>query len=722
MLALRSSAAVAGFVTLVACVPGSRPRTTLSSPDEGRFGAWTRDDAGLPAFDADLERHPVPWYPFTHLIGTGRLSALLDQWGNVRLLTTEGGTTALTPVTGRTRGGLYAVVETTRGRTSLVFGELRGRKTLRWGTGYGRWAGDADADGVALHVEQQTSAAPDRDSAIDGELVITNRGSGAFVGTIAVQTDVFVRPGPPLVEAVAAAKPEAGAGFARFVDAAPAGAGDVFLVGPADWKGEVREHRLRLARDVQLAPGERTTVRVRVGYGARRAPDDVARELSAHEPAAIRAAWARRLERVSRLGAPDPWMRDEAIWSFGQLLSFESWDATVAEHYVHLGGYAFFPRPDDPAHVSFPVREDPELVLPLALFDPELARRALRWTAALQRSTGDIPKNHNMTRDRDFAHMHVDSDTELWFLLATAEYVRATGDWAALDAPVRDWDGETLSLWQRVRRAHGWIANGIGVGRHGLVLMKDGDWNDYLSRVGRQGRGESLMNTALACRAYDGVAELARHRGEGAFADVLAGQAARLRAAGASAFDREWFVAGYGDDGSPIAGRDDRLYLNAQAWAALARIGTVDQRRSALRAALRENGTRIGLMLLSRAYPSPPPEDLSYAPLPAGQGENGGIWPQTVYWMVWALAEEGLVDEAIAEWKKMSLRNHAREFPDAPFGIYNGPDCYASKLAGDAEGWTQTDVFNRLGAMPQNPIVGWQAFALAKIEAARARR
>jgi hypothetical protein len=151
-------------------------------------------------------------------------------------------------------------------------------------------------------------------------------------------------------------------------------------------------------------------------------------------------------------------------------------------------------------------------------------------------------------------------------------------------------------------------------------------------------------------------------------------------------------------------------------------VGTAEQRRSALRAALRENGSRIGLTILSRAYPSPPPEDLSFAPLPAGQGENGGIWPQTVYWTVWALAEEGMIDEAMAQWKAMSLRNHAHAIPAAPFGVTGGPDCYASRLAGEAEGWTQTDVFNRLVTVPQNPAVAWQAFALAKIEAARARR
>jgi hypothetical protein len=69
----------------------------------------------------------------------------------------------------------------------------------------------------------------------------------------------------------------------------------------------------------------------------------------------------------------------------------------------------------------------------------------------------------------------------------------------------------------------------------------------------------------------------------------------------------------------------------------------------------------------------------------------------------------------------MSLRNHSDRYPDVPFGIYNGPDCYSSKFAGALEGWSQVQVFNRIVGTPMLPIVAWQAFALKKINEAGKR-
>jgi hypothetical protein len=132
-------------------------------------------------------------------------------------------------------------------------------------------------------------------------------------------------------------------------------------------------------------------------------------------------------------------------------------------------------------------------------------------------------------------------------------------------------------------------------------------------------------------------------------------------------------------------------------------------------------GTRIGLSLLSRPYPCPPPQNLSLWPIPPGEGENGGIWPQTVHWAIWALAEEGMIDEALTEWRLASLRNHATCFPHIPFGIFNGPDCFSSHHSARREGWSQIQMIQRATHPPMNPAVAWQAFSLKKIEIAARR-
>lgn len=52
------------------------------------FGRWELDAYGLPCFEADLESHPIPYNSFPHLMSTGHVCLLTDQWGNINILIT----------------------------------------------------------------------------------------------------------------------------------------------------------------------------------------------------------------------------------------------------------------------------------------------------------------------------------------------------------------------------------------------------------------------------------------------------------------------------------------------------------------------------------------------------------------------------------------------------------------------------------------------------------
>ena len=693
---------------LTACVgSSSRPAATTQLQTKG-FGIWSKDAAGLPAFDLlPALAAAAPQSPFAHLISAGRAGGLVDRWGNVRLITTEGGTSTITPVTTRTRGGLFALVETPSDAVSFVYSELPRRGNIRYGTGYATYEGGAPVQGQALAFTQEVAASPEDVSALAGTFTFTNKGNATVRANLVIQSDVFVRPGQPYADFVRSLHPATSNGMARFENVTPA-VGDVYLLGPKEFHAETRDHSLRLVAPLQLAPQQSITVAVSIGYGN----DDWAQSFvtSTRKLDGIKLAWSNQLAAVKQLWAPEPWMNDEAVWSFGQMLSFRNRDSSLNAPYFQLGGYSMYRNPDSPEYLSFPVREAPENALGMAPFAPAAAKDALRWIARGQLQSGDIPKTTNLRSERDLSHLHFESDGEIWFLLASVEQSEYLKD--LFDEPLSYWDGSSGTYFEHLERAYHWVHLRIGVGAHGLVLMKDGDWNDYLSRVGIKGRGESFMNTAMAVRACEGFAKLAAARGKAVLAAEASQFATQLRKAASQAFDKSWFLMGYDDDGHPLGGADDRLYLNSQVWAALGKIGTKAQRHSALTEMLRLNASPIGLTLLSRPYSSPPPPRFSFAALPAGEGENGGIWPQTVYWAVWALAEEGLWNEGLDIWKRMSLRNHSQKFPHVPFGIFNGPDCYSSAMAGPAEGWTQVQVFDRMVPAPMNPIVAWQAFAL----------
>ncbi len=614
---------------------------------------------------------------------------MADCRGNLNLFTTEEGMTWLnSPECPFGRSSGYLVLHTGGEIYSLIHGELDLRHEVVYGVGSARYRGALQLPGGLLEVEQHFLALPDLSKAIHLFVTLHNPGQQSLRVDLEWRSDQEASGGMR----VDASAPESGPGWS-----ACAGDGPFLTADGEGWKPCSVPQSLRLRRACVLPPGERVVLRATVGYGKR--------ITTCANPPQAQAQWRARLANY-RVAAPEPWMEDEIVWDAGQLLSFTAYDSSVEDYFIALGGYGW---------PEFGVRETAEMSIVLAECDWDLAVTSLRYVAKTQLASGDIPKIHTMRRDRPVREF--ESDNEIWLLLAAAECVNRTGHAELFDQPCPFWDhGESVPLWEHLRRAFRWLKESIGLSQRGLVLIREGDWNDYLSRMGAKGEGDSVMNSAMACRACDGLIPWARRRGDLEFASELEQYLRALRVAVGKAFDSEWFLCGYTDDGKPVGSfAEDRLYLNAQSWAALGRCGTPEQRRTALRHMLEKCHTDIGLILLSRPFSSPPPDDIAKCPIPRGEGENGGIWPQTIYWAVWALAEEGMVDEALAEWVAGTLRHHARRFPGVPYGIFNGPDCFSSKWAGSREGCSEGF---RVRNAPMVPMVAWQGFAMRCIEKA----
>jgi len=669
------------------------------SNEEQYFGTWTTNPVGLPCFDLKVDAAGAIDAPFRHLMSTGHLSAVADRWGNVNLFTTEGGFTWLnSPSSSFSRSSLYMMLNHQGELVSLLFSELNEQKKIQIGCGYIRYEGEVKRNGLNLAIEQEVFAAPDRSRMIRGQFILTNRSLEALTVRLEIRSDV-VPPGmprPSKENRQFLAKPGVGV-FKKGV----AQLGDVFLAAEPQWEATATSIALILFQEVTIESGVSLTIPCAVGYG-----DGVDKI----EPITLLEAqteWQRTLLPY-RVKAPEEWMEVEILWDAGQLLSFCSYDSTTKEYYIALGGYGW---------EGFGVREVSETAMVLATTNWSLAASSLRFVAKTQLKSGDIPKGYNMKEDR--ASEDFDSDTELWFVLGCMESVTRTNQFEFLDENCSFWDGTIGTIWEHLRRAFYWVRDVIGRGSHGLILIREGDWNDYLSLMGEKGFGESVMNSGMACRAFATLAEVARRRDDAVFAQEVETYTKELQQAMGRAFDRKWFIRGYSDLGNSVGSyQEDRLFINAQSWAVLGKCGTPEQRKQALSQALEKCHTEIGLTLMSRPYSSPAPGDISWCAIPAGEGENAGIWPQTIYWMVWALAEEGLLAEALNEWICGTLRNHARKFPKVPVGIFNGPDCFSSKWSGQREGYTQRQLLDRASYAPMNPMIAWQGFAMQKIHQA----
>ncbi|MFW5863941.1 MAG: GH36-type glycosyl hydrolase domain-containing protein [bacterium] len=673
---------------------------------QGKYGCWENDESGMPRFRLTATEGMSPHAPFKHLVATGRLSGFLNRWGNVELFTTEGATGHITITENKShcRSGLYAMLREGSDYCSLIHGELRGEKEIAYGCGLAQYRGSVEWRGAWLEVEQCFAALPGGDRSMAGWIIITNRGNADFSAEMEWRSDIRIAEENARGENT---RTQADGQTAFFRDVHPA-IGDVFITtNEPGWEADfLSDCTLVLRTKIEIAPKESIRFPAAVGYGsdadAQRARDNLGR----FHPERCQDAWAEYL-KPAKLDTPEAWMREECLWTQGQLLAFANYDSSVEEPYLALGGYGWR---------GFSSRECGENSMIMAPWYPDLAKGCLRFMAKTQYDDGFVPAGHNFKALPAPRKKTYPSDIPIWLMLGVGEYVCETGDYDFLEDECRFNNKGSASLWQHVRLAFDWLRQGIGAGPHGLVRILYGDWNDYLSTMGRGNNGESTMNTGMVCRALDRLIEIARKRNENELAEAMAEFQASLREAMTTCFDETHFIRGYTDKGRPIGSREEgRVFLNAQSWAALGQCGTPEQRRQALLHAVKECHTERGLCLMSQPFSSPAPPDVSCYPIPAGEGENAGVWPQTMAWMIWAMAEEGLADAAMESWKRMSLRHQMHAFPDAPFGIFNGPDCYNSHWAGEREGWTESGLWDRYIHTPMNPAVAWQAFAMRKI-------
>lgn len=718
---------VAPQIDTVKKLSSMRQNLKYNEFNNSNFGVWKTDKYGLPFFELDFRKETNSWYPFSHFQGSGYNAVLTNRWGDVNLFTTDNGFSNITPSYASTRGGFYPMIKIKDELISLVYSELDNKRPVKYGVGYTEYAGEIKNKGVHLFVSYQIITPFDSTKGFYAGLTVRNLSKGILSANLMVNSDTWVRPKynrfTEWRKTIADLKNTNGAGLATLLDI-DKNFKNIALIGHVTYSGSNSTNTLRLSKQLSLGSNMSEVAFFKLTYND--TINVAQKKLAAFTSEYASETWVKSLSVLNKKKAED-WKQRENKWTYSQLLSMCFYDQSLQEYFVHLGGYGIGTDPAFP-HGNFSMREVGETAIVLSYFNPELAKSSLRWMAKTQLESGDLKRGHTyvplvyekkeVLTEKNFPD---ESDTEIWFLIGCGEYVRTTGDYGFLNEMV---DFRTInsrgSMWEHMKAGYSFVRNKIGVGEHGLIKMLHGDWNDYLSRIGYNGNGQSLMNTGMMCRALLNMKAIAGKLKD-PIESELSAYLTQLQKSVEKSFDKEWFVRAYDDNGKAVGGYNDRLFLNAQSWAALGKCGTPEQRKKALLNAVKHCSTPIGMMLMSRPYSSPTAENISWAPIPAGEGENTGIWPQTVAWMIWALAEEGFTEVAAQEWEKSTLANHTRLHPEVPFGIFNGPDCYSSKFAKEREGWTQTIMFNRMIPIPMNPIIAWQSFGLEVIDRSKGK-
>jgi cyclic beta-1,2-glucan synthetase len=335
-----------------------------------------------------------------------------------------------------------------------------------------------------------------------------------------------------------------------------------------------------LRSELELAPGESRELAIVLGAAETEA---AARRLMAQyrdlgrAGAAVETGVERWRERLSVVSVRTPEPTFDAMlnrWTLYQALACRMWGRSAV--YQSSGAYGF--------------RDQLQDVMAFVYAEPGVAREHIVRAAGRQFVEGDVqhwwhPQSGRGVRTRF-------SDDLAWLPYVVEHYVRVTGDASVLDEQAGflamrtlqaqehevydtpEVSGQLGSVYEHCVRA---LDRACTAGPHGLPLIGTGDWNDGMSRVGVEGRGESVWLAWFLIATLRSFAPLCERRGE-----TERGIDFRRRADGyvlaveAHGWDGEWYRRAFFDDGTPLGSAENdecRIDSIAQSWAVISGAG-----------------------------------------------------------------------------------------------------------------------------------------------------
>lgn len=291
---------------------------------------------------------------------------------------------------------------------------------------------------------------------------------------------------------------------------------------------------------------------------------------------------------------------------------------------------------------------------------PARARQRLLDLAATQLPTGGAYHQYQpLTKRGNNAIGGNFNDDPLWLILATAAYLKETGDWSILDeaAPYDNQPELAAPLYDHLQRSLRYTLDRLGP--HGLPLIGRADWNDCLNlncfseepgesfqtTTNREGAvAESVFIAGLFVLAAHELADIADHRHLSAEAARYRAEADRMQAAvDAHGWDGRWFLRAYDAFGNKLGSHacdEGRIFIESNGMCVMAGIGLNDGRaEQALAAVDAHLATPHGLMLQQPAYSRYYVHLGEISSYPPGYKENAGIFCHTNPWIMIAAAK-----------------------------------------------------------------------------------
>lgn len=442
------------------------------------------------------------------------------------------------------------------------------------------------------------------------------------------------------------------------------------------------ESSFLLERNLDLKPGESRTLYFLYGYLPEGFSADALIAKYEDDPASL---WSRSCAQWKSL-APlfstpaYPWIEREAMWSSYYIRSGLTRDSFFQEHILSQGaGYQY------EAGLQGAARDPLQHSLPFVYTDPHIVRGILRYTLKEIQPDGSIPYGI-VGCGVPMPCVYRPSDLQLWLLWVASEYVLATRDQDFLHEriplyPRQQTQPDDPTVLDLLHLSFLHLVNTIGTGKHGLLRLCNGDWNDSIvythvtpdqsTQVFQE--GESVLNSAMATYVFDYYAQMLDYIDQPQHAEQAREKATAQREAVRGQWYKRWYRRAWLGQALGWVG-EKQMWLAPQPWALIGGCVPSGSEKDLLSSIndLARRPSPIGALLQSQTDPTMKDEP--------GVGTNGGVFASINGTLIWALS---LVDGEMAwdEWMKNTLARHADTYPDMWFGIWSGPDAYNSVLA-----------------------------------------
>lgn len=285
------------------------------------------------------------------------------------------------------------------------------------------------------------------------------------------------------------------------------------------------------------------------------------------------------------------------------------------------------------------------------------------------------------------------SDNLLWMPFVMNSYLQETNDVSIFDCvePFVD-EKNPATMYDHCTRAIDMALERFS--ERGLPLIGAGDWNDGLSAVGLDMKGESVWLGHFIHRILLDFSEIARRNNDSERANRYSTRANVLKEKlNTLAWDGEYFFGATKDSGEKLGSNENaegQIWLNPQTWAVIGNVADEERSRQVMDVVEKKLEYKIGPLLLYPAYKTPDKYVGYLTRYAAGMRENGGVYTHGATWSVIAEAMLGRGDNAYRMFSKLNPIHRGKnpdEYCAEPYvtaGNIEGPD---SAFFGRA-GWT----------------------------------